>query len=332
VKRGWVPLVLMATLIVALGAYTQARHPEFTSKLNLNSLMLEAMPLVVVSLGQLCALLVGGFDVSVGALMAACVVTASFTLTPTTSGAALVLGALAVVGVGLATGVFNAFLIRVLRLPSIVATLGTLSILAGISLLLRSYPAGPINTDVTNVLTSTVSFVPLAFVGAVVLALVGDVWLHRSRGGLALRAVGFDEASSRRLGMSAGRTIFLAFVVCSLLASFAGFYLAAEVQIGSPVVGNQALQSIAAGVLGGASLAGGRGSFVGALLAAFFLTEIDNVLPLFQQPTEYADMTIGVLILVALVLYQAPELIARVRAARRRVPAVPAAAGGASAS
>jgi len=75
------------------------------------------------------------------------------------------------------------------------------------------------------------------------------------------------------------------------------------------------MESIAAAVLGGASLAGGRGSFVGTLLAALFLTEIDNVLPLFHQPTEYAEMTIGVLILAALVLYQAPELVARLRSA-----------------
>jgi ribose transport system ATP-binding protein len=331
VKRDWVPIALMAALIIALGAYTQTRHPEFLGKLNLNSLLLEAMPLVLVSLGQLCALLVGGFDVSVGALMTACVVTASFTMTPAMSGPALVAGALAVVGVGLATGVFNAFLVRVVRLPSIVATLGTLSILTGISLLLRSYPAGAINTDVTNMLISSVSFVPYAFIGAVVLAVVADFWLHRSRRGLRVRAAGFDEASSRRLGMSPGRTIFLAFVACSLMASLAGFYLAAEVQIGSPIVGSQALESIAAGVLGGASLAGGRGSFLGTLLAAFFLTEIDNVLPLFQQPTEYADMTIGLLILLALVLYQAPDLIARARAARRRVENTAVTAGEASA-
>jgi len=69
-------------------------------------------------------------------------------------------------------------------------------------------------------------------------------------------------------------------------------------------------------VLGGAALSGGKGSFVGSMLAALFLTEIDNVLPLFQQPAEYADMTIGVLILLALVLYQAPELVARIRGAR----------------
>ena len=94
-----------------------------------------------------------------------------------------------------------------------------------------------------------------------------------------------------------------------MLASLAGLYLAAEVQIGSPIIGNFGLESIAAAVLGGASLAGGRGSFVGTLLAALFLTLIDNVLPLFQQPTEYSEMTIGVLILFALVLYQSPELL-----------------------
>jgi len=324
VKRGWLPLVLMTTLIVALGAYTEAHQSAFLSKENLNSLLLEAMPLILVSMGQASALLVGGFDISVAALMTLCVVVASFTMTDTTSGFALLPGALALVAVGLATGVFNALLIRVFRLPSIVATLGTLSVLEGASLLLRSYPQGAINTDVTSTLTSSLGFVPLAFVGVVVLAALADGWLYRTRSGLAMRAVGLDETSSRRLAMSTGTMVLLAFVVCSLMASIAGFYLAAEVQVGSPIIGNQALESIAAAVLGGASLAGGKGSFFGTMLAALFLTEIDNVLPLFQQPTEYADMTIGVLILLALVLYQAPELIARARGARRRVDSIAA--------
>lgn len=318
-RRGWLPPALMTMLIVVLGAYSESHHSAFLGKQNLNALLLEAMPLILVSLGQACALLVGGFDISVAALMTMCVVTASFTMTPSQSGLALLPGALALVGVGLATGVFNAFLIRVLRLPSIVATLGTLSVLQGASLLLRAYPQGPINGDVANTLTSSVSFVPLAFVGVVALAAGADFWLYRTRTGLALRAVGLDPTSSRRLGMATGGTILLAFVLCSVLASFAGFYLAAEVQVGSPIVGNQALESIAAAVLGGASLAGGRGSFFGTMLAAFFLTEINNVLPLFQQPSEYADMAIGVLILLALLLYEAPELVARLRAARQRV-------------
>jgi ribose transport system ATP-binding protein len=311
--RGWIPLVLLAALILAVGAYTALREDAFLTHYNINNLLLATMPLALVAIGQTSAMLVGGFDVSVAALITMCVVTASFTMQEQTTGITLVLGALALLGVGLATGVFNATLIRILRLPSIIATLGTLSILEGASLLLRDHPEGTINSHVINALHTSMGVMPAAFIGVVVLALFADLWLYRSRTGLATRSVGLDETSARRLGMATALTVFLAFVMCSVMASIAGFYEAAQVQIGSPIIGNYALESIAAAVLGGASLAGGRGSFVGTLLAALFLTEIGNVLPLFSQPTEYAQMTIGALILLALVLYQAPELIARFR-------------------
>jgi ribose transport system ATP-binding protein len=311
---GALPLVLMTVLIVAVGTYATVRQDAFLTSYNLNNLLLLAMPLALVSLGQTCALLVGGFDVSVAALMTFCVVVASYTMTFETSGWALLPGGLVLIAVGLATGIFNAVLIRVLKLPSIIATLGTFSILQGASLLLRSHPEGPISSDAVSGLTKSVSFVPIAFIAVVVLAGLADALLYRTRTGLALRAVGLDETSSRRLGMATDRMVILAFVVCSLMASLAGLYLAAQVQIGSPILDiNFALESIACAVLGGASLAGGRGSFVGALLAALFLSLIDNVLPLFHQPTEYSEMTIGVLILLALVLYQSPELLARLR-------------------
>jgi ribose transport system ATP-binding protein len=317
--RGVVPLVLMTTLIVAVGGYTALRQDAFLSSYNLRNLLLATMPLALVSLGQTSALLVGGFDVSVAALMTLCVVVASYTMTPTTSTLGLIPGALLLVGVGLAVGVFNAILIRVFRLPSIIATIGTLSILQGAALWLRDHPEGSISSGAVETLTTSWSFVPVAFIGVVILAVLGDMWLYRSRTGMALRAVGLDETSSRRLGIRTDRVVILAFVACSVMASIAGFYLAAEVQIGSPIIGNQALESIAAAVLGGASLAGGRGSFFGTLLAALFLSLIDNILPLFHQPTEYAEMTIGVLILLALILYQGPELLARLRSAWKGV-------------
>src|ERR671937_1758442 len=191
--RGWLPLVLMATLIVALGGYTTAREGAFLTNYNIGNLLLTTMPLALVALGQTSALLVGGFDVSVAALMTMCVVTASFTMTPETSTLGLIPGALALVGVGLATGVFNAILIRVLRLPSIIATLGTLSILEGAALLLRDHPEGTINLDAVAKLNTSVGFVPLAFIGVIVLAVLADVWLYRTRTGLALRAVGLDD-------------------------------------------------------------------------------------------------------------------------------------------
>jgi ribose/xylose/arabinose/galactoside ABC-type transport system permease subunit len=316
---GALPLVLMTVLILAVGAFATVRQDAFLTSFNLNNLLLLAMPLALVSLGQTFALLVGGFDVSVAALMTFCVVVASYTLSYETSGWALLPGALAIIGVGLATGLFNALLICVLKLPSIIATLATFSILEGAALLLRDHPEGPINLDVIGWLTTSVNFVPIAFIGVVVAAILADTWLYRTRTGLAMRAVGLDETSSRRLGMPTTRMVILAFVICSVMASLAGFYLAAQVQIGSPLIGNFALESIAAAVLGGAALSGGKGSFVGALLAAFFLSLIDNVLPLFHQPTEYSQITIGVLILVALVLYSAPELLSRFRTSRAGV-------------
>jgi ribose transport system ATP-binding protein len=324
---GALPLVLMTVLIVAVGAYATVRQDAFLTSYNLNNLLLLTMPLALVSLGQTCALLVGGFDVSVAALMTFCVVVASYTMTFETSGWALLPGGLVLIALGLATGIFNAVIIRVLKLPSIIATLGTFSILEGAALVLRDHPEGPISSDAISGLTRSVGFVPIAFVAVVVLAVLADVWLYRTRTGLAMRAVGLDETSSRRLGMATGRMVILAFVLCSLMASLAGFYLAAQVQIGSPLIGNYGLESIAAAVLGGASLAGGRGSFVGAMLAALFLSLIDNVLPLFHQPTEYSQMTIGVLILLALVLYQSPELLARLRTSRGGVGRLPAEQG-----
>ncbi len=313
--RGWMPLAFMGVLIVGLGAYAAITQEAFLTQYNVRNLLLTTMPLALVAIGQTNALLVGGFDVSVAALMTLCVVTASFTMAEGEAWYLLLPGALALVGVGLATGVLNATLIRVIGLPSIIATLGTLSILQGISLLLRDHPEGTISLDFASAMTKSVGFMPIAFIGMVVLAVLGDLWLYRSRGGLSMRAVGLDETSARRLGTSTGRVVFLAFVACSLMAVVAGFFSAALIQTGSPIIGGYALQSIVAAVLGGASLAGGRGSFVGAALAALFLSLVLNVMPLLQQPTEYAQITIGALTLLALILYQGPELWGRLRVA-----------------
>jgi ribose transport system ATP-binding protein len=324
------PPAFLGLLVLGLGAYAGVSRDAFLTEYNLNNLLLFTMPLAVVALGQTNALLVGGFDISVAALMTMCVVTASFTMTAGSEWYLLLVGALALVGVGLATGLLNATLIRVIGLPSIIATLGTLSILQGASLVLRDHPEGAISPEFANAMTKSVGFLPIAFIGVVVLAVAWDLWLYRSRGGLAVRAVGLDETSARRLGTNTGRVVFTAFVMCSLLATVAGFFSAALIRTGSPFTGGYALQSIVAAVLGGASLAGGRGSFVGAVLGALFISLILNVMPLLQQPTEYGQIAIGALTLLALAVYQGPELWARLRGAiddLRRVRAARAPAG-----
>jgi ribose transport system ATP-binding protein len=252
--------------------------------------------------------------------MTLCVVVGSFTLTDGLAWYYLVPGALAILGVGAVVGLANATLVKVFRLPSIIATLATLSILQGIALRLRPVAGGTINAQVSQALDSGVSFIPYAFIGLIVLAVAGDYWLFRTTAGLTLRAVGFDELSSRRLGASTSRIHWRAFVVASLLAAIGSFFLAVLLGTGDATQStgtSYTLQSIAAAVLGGASLAGGRASFVGAVFAAVFLALLTNIQSFVSWQDYVVQIVIGALTLAALVVYQGADLWARLRAVWR---------------
>jgi ribose transport system ATP-binding protein len=321
-----VPLALLAILVVAIGVYVAGRSSTFLSEFNLNSLLLSALPLALVAMGQTSALLVGGFDISVGAVVTICVVVASSTMRSGLQVWELVLGSLAVLGIGVLVGFCNAALVRIVKLPSIIATLATLSVLQGIALALRPVPAGDIDLDVMDALVAGRSFVPYAFVGVLVVAAAADLWLYRTPGGLSARAVGLDETSSRRLGARAELVSWRAFVAASIAAAVAAFFVAAQAGVGDATVGSSyTLESIAAAVLGGAALAGGKGSFVGAVFGAVFLSLIVNILPLLGWSDWIGQVAIGALTLLALVLYQGDVLVARARGAwgdvRRLLPA-----------
>ena len=165
-------------------------------------------------------------------------------MTPTTSTLGLIPGALLLVGVGLRGRGFKRHPIRVFRLPSIIATIGTLSILQGAALWLRDHPEGSISSGAVDTLTMSRQFCAGCFIGVGSWRCVGDLWLYRSRPGMASPR----SVLTRRLrGGSGSRptaSVILAFVACSVMASIAGFYLAARSSIGSPIVGNQALESI----------------------------------------------------------------------------------------
>lgn len=315
--RGWMPLALMTLLLVAVGAYGASSASAFLTTYNLNSLLLTALPLALISMGQANALLVGGFDISVGALVTLCVVVASYTMTSSLAWYVLIPGALALVGVALVTGLTNAALIRRIGLPSIIATLATLSILQGVALRLRPVPGGEIDQGTMDALNAGVSFIPYAFIGVIVLAIGWDLWLYRTGGGLTARAVGLNENSSRRLGMPSNRVHWRAYVLASVMTMVGAFFVAAQVGVGDAKASTGAsytLQSIAAAVLGGAALAGGKGSFIGAVVGATFLSLITNVITLLGWNSAYQQFSIGALTLLALVIYQGSAMVAGVRA------------------
>ena len=307
--RLWMPVTLQVLLIGALLWYTTTRFEGFLNQSNVYNILLLAMPLAVAAIAQTNAILVGYLDLSVGAMISFGVVTASFLIGAEATLSQILVGSAAIFGFGLALGLVNSFLIRGVKIPSIIATLATLSILDGISLNRRPTTQGAISGDLATFLTASWGPVPVAFIVIVLGAGLLDLWLHASGSGLAVRAVGHDERSAKRGGIRTNWVRVRALVLCSLLATVAAFLVMARSPVGNASIGSAfTLNSITAAVLGGASLAGGRATFLGATVAAILLALIIFVLPFLGLTPTDGSMIIGALVLVGIILFQAGDI------------------------
>ncbi len=307
--RLWMPVVLQILLIMALLWYTSTRFNGFINQANILNILLLAMPLSLAAIAQTHAILVGYLDLSVGAMISFGVVAGSFLMGADASAGQIALAIPVILGCGVGLGLVNAGLIRGFRIPSLIATLATLSILDGISLTLRPSAQGVISGDLVSVLTKRIGPIPIAFVVIVIGAVLLDVWLHASGSGLAVRAVGFDERAAKRGGIPTNWIRVRALILSSLLAAVAAFFVMARSPIGNPQIGSPfALNSITAAVLGGASLAGGRATFVGSTVASILLALIISVLPFLGLSPDDGSMIIGLLVLIGIVLFQVGDL------------------------
>ncbi len=307
--RLWMPVALQILLLAGLLWFTTNRFPGFINATNVNQILILALPLIVATFAQTHALLVGYIDLSVGSTISLGVVLASFLIGVEATTFQIVTGVALILLCGLIIGLVNAGLIRGVKIPSIIATLATLSILDGIALTLRPTAQGVINGGLVSVLTTSIGPVPVAFIVIVVAAAALDYWLHASGSGLQLRAVGFDERSAKRGGVRTNWVRVRALLLASLFAAVASFFVMARSPIGNAQVGSTfALNSITAAVLGGASLAGGRATFIGGTVAALLLAVILTVLPYLGLSPSDGTMIIGLLILLGLLLFQAGDL------------------------
>lgn len=310
----WKPSGFLLLLIVAVGAYVSTQSPTFLTPLNGRHLLTATAPLALVAMAQLHALMVGGFDMSVGSLMTVVLVAASFLLGSGASPGVILGGTLLCLLIGLAVGLMNGTMVRRLKINPVITTIATLSILQGIALQLRPIPGGAINSGFLDVLTARVWFMPFAFIAIVAVAVLGDLWLYRSRSGLRVRAVGFREEAARRNGIRTGFVHLRAYVLSGGMAALAGLFLATEVGVGHPTVGaTYTLTSIAAAVIGGAALTGGRGSFLGAVLGAIFFTLIVNIVPFLGVNTAVGVIVSGGLTLLAVMIYSGRLPLGRIR-------------------
>ncbi len=307
--RLWMPVALQILLVTGLILYTDSKFPGFASGSSLTSILVLATPLMIATIAQTHAILVGYLDLSVGAMIGFGVVTASFMIGPEATTQQILVGVGVILFYGLVLGLVNAGLVRGAKIPSIIATLATLSILDGISLTRRPTAQGVISSDLANWLKTTVGDIPVAFIAVIAGAILLDVWLHASGSGLAVRAVGFDERSAKRSGVRTNWIRVRALVLSGVLAAVASILIIARSAIGSPQVGSTfALESITAAVLGGAALAGGRATFLGGTVAALLIALIPKSLPYLERPQDDRGMIVGGLVLLGILLLQAGDL------------------------
>ncbi|EIW8486072.1 autoinducer 2 ABC transporter permease LsrC [Klebsiella pneumoniae] len=287
--------------IVALFVVLVALNPAYFSLQTLAMIFASSQILCLLALGATLVMLTRNIDVSVGSTVGLCAIAVGVALN---NGYGLATAIAFALAIGALAGAFNGLLVVGLRIPAIVATLGTLGLYRGVMLL---WTGGKWIEGLPDSLKSLSepAFIGVSPLGWLVLALLlaGGWLLSRTAFGRDFYAAGDNLAAARQLGVAVNRTRMLAFTLNGMLAACAGIVFAAQIgfvpnQTGSGLE----MKAIAACVLGGISLLGGTGTLLGAFLGAFFLTQIDTVLVLFRLPAWWNDFIAGLVLLGVLVL------------------------------
>jgi ribose transport system permease protein len=292
----------LAVLLAALLLATKLIQPGFGAS-GLDSLARAALPFALATVGMAIVILAGGIDLSIAAMMAVASVTGAVLMQGATDAqsVAVVFGVLLL---GLAMGAINGLLITVSKVPDIVVTLAMLFVWQGVALLILNAPGGAAAAWLRALSTGTILGLPRAIVFlALVTALI---WLpiRRSRLGLRLYAIGSDPLAAFRSGVPVGQTRIIAYALCGLFAALGGLSVSMGTGIGEPIPGPYLLASVAAVVLGGVVLGGGRGSLLGPILAVFILRTVRMDLTLLSVDPNVAAIVEGT-IMVAVVMFGA---------------------------
>lgn len=274
--------------------------PLFLTGDNLLNVLLAASVTALLAAGQTYVIILAEIDLSVGAVLGISSIVTAFVL----QDQPLVVGLLAGWGVGAAAGLVNGLLVTKLRMPSFIATLAMMSVLAGLTLQLSQGNPVSINDDgFLAIGQSRLLGVPNPVWIMLAAFVVFGLILARSRYGRHVYAVGDNADAARLAGIQVHRVKILAFVISGLLSATAGFILAARLGTAQPTAGSGLeLAAIAAVIIGGTSLAGGRGALAGTLIGALLLGVIDNGLNLLDVSPFLQGVVKGLVILLAIFL------------------------------
>jgi len=296
-------LLGMPLLLVAAMAATVAIHPDFGS-FEIQSLALGALPLALAAAAQAIVVISGGIDLSIGSMIAVSNVLSASMMQHATFGQSLALSIL-VLAAGAGQGLLNGLVVAFSRIPDVVATLTTGFIWGGVALLILERPGGGAPAAYLNIAAGADFWPWLPNALVVVVVAVALIWLpiKLSRIGLLIYAAGSDPVAAFRSGVDVMRARTIAYVFSGIACAVGGMALTMTTGIGAPLAGAYyTLSSVAAIVIGGVSLAGGRGGMVGPVIAAILLTLAPMDLVFLGIDPNYGQVIQGTLIVLVVMI------------------------------
>jgi ribose transport system permease protein len=288
--------------LIALLILTKLIQPNY-GVAGIQGLAISVLPLALAAVAQAIVVISGGIDLSIGSMMALTSVVAASQMAGQSEafGVAVVLGVLLL---GLLLGAINGGVVVLTRVPDIVVTLAMSFVWAGCALLVLARPGGGSAQWLKDLVKGSLlnEWIPRGAVVLVVIVALLWIPISRSRLGLSIYAIGSNRLAAFRSGVSVGRTRVAAYVLTGLFAALAGLSLTATTGIGTPVPGPYTLLSVAAVVLGGVSLAGGRGGVFGPIVAVVVLQLIRTDMTFLNINSNLATVAQGI-ILIGVVMF-----------------------------
>jgi ribose transport system permease protein len=285
------------SFVVFFGVYL-AINPGLLTRFQLQSAANLVAPLALIALGQLLIVLIGGIDISIGAITSLCNVVFATQIAGLTAPGALLL----CVGTGVLCGAINGALVAYAKLPAIAVTLATAFVYAALARQILDRPGGALNETVYLATSGeVVPFVPVSIVWVTLIAVGLWFFLQRTAFGRQVYGVGSGRAAVQSAGLKSRLTILVTFMVSGAIVSFGAILLAGSTLTGDPRSGDPyLLSSIAVVALSGAAFSGGRGSILGTILAAAVLGMVGNLL-FFAGINSYWQYVISALIILSVV-------------------------------
>jgi ribose transport system permease protein len=307
-RQGW-GIGLIAMFALLLGG-TWAIQPDYGPG-GIGSLVRAVLPYAFAVAAQTIVVIAGGIDLSIAAMMALTSVTAARLMAGGSEEFAILVVPIVLL-LGLLLGAINGILIVVTRVPDIIVTLAMLFVWQGAALLVLEAPGGGAAEWLRSLVIGTIAipgvpeaitqWIPKALILLLVCLAIVWVPLHRSQLGLSIYAIGSSSLAAFRSGVGVARTKIAAYAIAGLFAGMGGLVLTLSTGIGAPIPGPYLLASVAAVVLGGVTLGGGRGGLIGPIVAVFVLRLLRSDLTLLAVDPNVATIVEGTIMVVVVML------------------------------